>query len=520
MSRTRPGMMQATSMVLVLFAFGVVTVSLGCLAEAPYILLAGVLLQFASNIVFGLLRMRTRFLFLLLHGGIFLFWLTRPLIGSLYGTQAWFGVTWDATFFSLWVIYLAMVFLLAGTLLYEGCRCREGKLLLPSWEAALHERMSPSSLGSRLFIGNIGGIRIVSGALFLFCSAMMAVQACCMVAYMSGRSYEELYLASVSAYTPGFASFFSAMLAYALCAYLATLPRKRPASAALFLYIALSVPKLLVGGRADFVTACLFLAAYYVIRQMIDPKEKWITKRIVVAACAAIPVGIVLLGSITYLRAGTDAGFDNVLMSVADALYKQGVSFKVLQYGYEVNDQIQLLGPKLFVIGSLLSNITQGFFGQNLLGMPQLPDSNSVDLALYGNSYAHTMSFFAHPNYLGGEGYGSSYVLEAFADGGMPFVAALSFLFGLVFAWLSANTGRTWFTTLVGLLATMSVYRLPRAAACEWISFIWTTRFWVFLILLIALSWLVTCALDMRLPRWSATSTEDDRTHLIGVRDT
>lgn len=489
-----------SSFVLLGFFLGMLTVSAGSFLTNPYILFAGVFVQFFSNVVFGLMRLRTRLLFLILHGGMFLFWLTRPFIGAIYGTEAWFGATWDATFFSFGVIYLTMLSLLGGTILYESLHDEGPSLHVPGWK-----KRAPSAIenvGAQLASEGafVGGFRKAAGVLFLFCATMALVQACCMLLYMHNRSYEELYLVSGSAYTPQFVSFFSPMLPYALCAYLAVLPKRRPATIALFANIVLSVPKLMIGGRVDFVSACIFLAVYYVFRHIVDAKERWITRRVIVGICVAVPIGIVFLGSVTYLRAGTEANFDNVFMSIADALYKQGVSFKVLQYGFDVNDDIQQLGPKFFVIGNLISNVTQGFIGQDLLGLPSLPGSNSVQLALYGNSYAHTMSFFAHPNYLGGEGYGSSYVLEAYADGGMAFVCLLSFFLGFVFAWLSSNMGRSWFITFVGLLAASVVYRLPRAAASEWISFIWTTRFWVFLALLVVLACVIASSSHMTLP--------------------
>lgn len=90
-------------------------------------------------------------------------------------------------------------------------------------------------------------------------------------------------------------------------------------------------------------------------------------------------------------------------------------------------------------MGAFISNITEGFIGQTFLGCEALGSTNSAKLALEGNSYSHTMSYFAHYNYLGGEGYGSSYILEWFADFGWGGIAVGSFRMACAFYLLSRS---------------------------------------------------------------------------------
>ncbi len=95
-----------------------------------------------------------------------------------------------------------------------------------------------------------------------------------------------------------------------------------------------------------------------------------------------------------------------------------------------------------------------------------------------GQFYSHTMSYFAHHNYLGGEGYGSSYILEWFADFGWGGIAVGSFYDGMrVLSLCRARLAKRWFWGMVGLISAMNVFHMPRGSASEWISFIWTT-FW------------------------------------------
>ena len=189
-----------------------------------------------------------------------------------------------------------------------------------------------------------------------------------------------------------------------------------------------------------------------------------------------------------YTRAGsTIAGFGFTSL-ISDALFKQGVTFTVLGHGYDVNPQIQDLGFRFFSIGGVTDTITQGFIGQTFFGCPNLGDANSALLALNGTSYAHSMSYFAHSNYLGGEGYGSSYILELYADFGFGGIIVGSFILGVAFPILSMLIGRGWFGGMVALTAALAVFHMPRGAYIEWISFIIETRFLAAVFVIIALS--------------------------------
>ena len=184
----------------------------------------------------------------------------------------------------------------------------------------------------------------------------------------------------------------------------------------------------------------MFAALYFVLRAVTDTEERWITKRLITVVCIAAPLGIFAMGAMNYTRAGsTIAGFGFTSL-ISDALFKQGVTFTVLGHGYDVNPQIQDLGFRFFSIGGVTDTITQGFIGQTFFGCPNLGDANSALLALNGTSYAHSMSYFAHSNYLGGEGYGSSYILELYADFGFGGIIVGSFILGVAFPILSMLT--------------------------------------------------------------------------------
>ena len=60
--------------------------------------------------------------------------------------------------------------------------------------------------------------------------------------------------------------------------------------------------------------------------------------------------------------------------------------------------------------------------------------TNSVELAIDSNSYAHNLSYLVlNKEYLKGHGIGSSYIMELYTDYGMIGVFLLSLLLGMLF---------------------------------------------------------------------------------------
>lgn len=494
------------------FVLAIVTFATGLLFVDPYIALVGIIVQYVVNVAFSLKHLRSQIIFLFLHLGIFLFWLTRPIIGCFYGTTAWFGSSTATTFFSLVLVFETLVFLLTGGCVYllrhrtsDGC----GRKTLiknvrePARPAGLEGNGQPwcRSQGASAFVGALATASLLA---FLVCACFSALEGFQMLSYMDGRRYEDLYVAGSSAYTSSTVSSIAGMLPYALCVYLATMPKRTSATLLLLANVALTLPSLMVGTRTDFVLAALFLVFYYVFRTLVSRDQKWITKRMVIGVLIMLPIGVALLGAMNYARAINALGPDGFVMQIADALYKQGVTFKVLQYAYDVNDAVQSLGPKFFAIGSLIDSIEQGFIGQQFLGVEALPSTNSMELALYGNSYGHTMSYFAHYHYLQGEAYGSSFALEPFADGGLLAVALYMALLAYFFSFLSSRLGEGWFVTFVALMAGKIVFYIPRSTAVDWISYIWSTRFWLFMAVLLAVAYLFVMVRRTRVPASSS----------------
>lgn len=465
---------------------------LGGLAANPVIMAFGVFALYGFGLCFICHKLSSRILLLFLFIGIFLFWLTRPLIGMFYQTDAWFGATFDSTAFALGSIYLSIASLLAGSALYE--RFRRPALRVRTLDTGRaneeKDRLAHVRGAAHLFnrVDWLKAIQYASLVAYVVCFAGAVVYGAQMLSYMRGLSYEEYYLTSTTAYASSTLSSIAGLAPSALCVYLATMPRRSLATTVLIANILTTLPKLIIGARTDFVMAALFLVFYYLVRNARDGRGSWIGKKEIALLLVALPVGIIFLGALNYIRAGGGISTQGLLMQVADALHKQGVTFKVLEYGYEVEPLVSDLGFKCYSLGSLLTTVTQGFVGQLFLGCELLPDINSAALATRGFSYAHAMSFFAHSNYLGGEGYGSSYTLELNADFGIGGIVLGSLFLGFLFTAMASWIGKGWLSTTIIFMAARRVFHMPRGEFIEWASCLWSTRFWLVIVLIVFLA--------------------------------
>lgn len=445
--------------------------------EALYPLLAAVLSLYVSNLIYSCAELRGRLLFLYLHAGIFLFWLTRIIFTPLLSWGSWWLWNYKTTLFALGSIFLTLVSLRLGNALYELWFFSPKQTLM---RLRAHER--------RGFIARPDFIQCIqTAALLLFLLAFVGemLKGYIILKEMSGLDYTAYYTIDWGSKIPWVVGVLSSLMPYFFAGFLATLPSRRTTVLVLLCTLISTVPMLKIGSRSAFVLTFIFAAFYYLSRAILakaqNSPERWISKKLVITALILMPVGVLAMGALNYIRAGEHINL-NLATLMADAFYKQGVSFDVLGHGYRVSDKVSALGFKFFSLGGVIDEFTQGFIGQLILGLPQIPDYNSTQLALEGHSYAHTMSYYAHPRYLQGEGYGSAYILELYADFGFAGMALGSLFIAAVLSYLSNRIGRTWFGGMVALTVALNVMHMPRGYVNELFYYLLSNRFWLALV--------------------------------------
>ena len=171
--------------------------------------------------------------------------------------------------------------------------------------------------------------------------------------------------------------------------FLISIPTKKKFLTVSGLYLMVKLLDSFKGARAIFLTQLLFIMWYYAKVYGIKIKAKTMVKL----------VGFTMIFSqvLVSIRSKKIFSFD-LIKTVYDFLFSQGVSYLVLGYTIDLKDKIVGIGPYPYIL--------QGLFGFQ----PQSPET-----LLQTNSLADKLTYELNPTaYLKGEGIGSNYIAEMY----------------------------------------------------------------------------------------------------------
>lgn len=463
--RQHPAATAVTGVSLLLIPVGAAIYFAGLHTGDHNTILRGILCLFLSNMLYGGVRIRDRIIFLVFHVALFTFLLSRPFI-SMLQDFAWWTVVTDPDNFGLRALFLTLLCLRLGAM--AGNRILERRLSAapPRTPAAEDERR-------RVFRCALQRTSLLLYAAGLAAHILLSYE---LITFMHGRNYLEYYTTFQSQY-PFYVHTLDAMMKYALCLFLATMPRKRVAFLPLATYLLAAVPSLLIGLRNPIVLAALFILLYYLLRDILHDRERWMGRLEWIGVIVAAPCAMVFLALYAFIRADLNTSM-NLWQSIVEFFYSQGVSFEVLSRGYLAIPYLPNVIPKNYTFGPFTDYFLHGTIAQKLFHAVDLGTQNSELIAVYGHSFAHSMSYVANRDYLAGHGWGSSYLLELFVDWGYWGVAIGSVLLGMVLVLMLLAVRRGILARAVTLVSLTTVFFLPRDSALGWLLFTVTIQFW------------------------------------------
>lgn len=399
------------------------------------------------------------------------FTLSRPTIEILIKGWHPFLSTRQAQF-QLMLLFISVVAFFVATVL-SAC------LLNP--KTVKQKRIETNRIKEKLSNKQLQTVALV---FFLICYVFMAYLAAEKMIFMQGRTYVEFFKEYTET-APLPIRTLATFGPYALCMYLATFPRKKMVYGVLFLYIAVNVPTLLFGLRGQFAFSLVFCLIYFLLRDRMGDDEKWIGTVEKTLLIVGIPVLMLLFDAMNYARAGVFSAQNSTFMKIVDFVHKQGVTFDILGYAFWGFPTMEhyAVGHN-YTFGPFIDYICEGQFSHILFGTVLVPDTNSVETATMSNSFAHLMSYVTHPNYLGGEGYGSSYMLELYFDYSWAGVAVFNVIIGFILVQLPQLMKRSTAIFFVSLVALTNFYWITRDSAFGWIKFVVTPQFWISVIVM------------------------------------
>ena len=200
------------------------------------------------------------------------------------------------------------------------------------------------------------------------------------------------------------------------------------------------------------------------------------------------------MGVLNYVRDNVQVshtGFWDILL---DFIYKQGTSFGVLARGFLFNSSLPYRDFRNFTFGPVLDYFARGSLGAIFGGKAFEHTTNSVELAIDSNSYAHNLSYLVlNKEYLKGHGIGSSYIMELYTDYGMIGVFLLSLLLGMLFiAMLQVAYRSRTILFALSLLILNNLFFMPRSSFSESFFNLFTMQFWGIVLVIIFVAKMLT----------------------------
>ena len=453
-----------------LLILGVGLFAIGVLKGIENIMLWGILDLLISNVFFGFAEGKTRYIFLFFHLALFTFLLARPTILFFRGSDNWWmWYSVDATDMALTMIFLSLFALRIGAVIGDGIYKRLDAHYVPK----------PETEYRTAFMENLARISLIIFAVTLLASYAGGIEK---LMFMEGRDYNEYFL-NYQSTLPYAVTALGSMAKYAMCIFLATLPKKRTAVIVLALYLIDALPLFIIGVRNPVILRLIFSVIYFILRDVLHDREKWIGRVEKTAMIIGAPVLIAFMGIYATIRMDKTVN-STFLDSIADFFYDQGTSFDTIRAVHAVMKDLPAAGPKNYTFGSFTDYLVYGSIGQKLFGMPDIGNANSVMKATYGSNLSHSAMYAINKKmYLKGWGRGSSYMLENYVDWGYIGVILGSIVLGvllilLVYLMKQDNT----LIRTIALISLLGLFFSPRAEATDWIAFLVYTQFWVLII--------------------------------------
>lgn len=452
------------------FVSAMSTFLVGCLFTQYGVMVIGAMLLLCSNIFYAFEKIRARIIFLIFNITFFTFLLARPFVRLLQGKEWWLEFTETGIHFSLLAVFLGLAALQVGAILCD--------------QILLRAKLRPK----RIFSGNSEKRRqdfllylqsFALGLFYLTMAAYLYIEFDKLI-FMQGKAYEDYYILYHSN-APFPIGTLAAMMPYSFCLFLATYPEKKKTFLPLVLYLLSSVPMLLIGIRNHIVLNSIFIFLYYFMRDSINSKEKWLGKTEKLLLAVIVPLALIGLAAYNYIRAGTQVVQTSFWDLFLDFLDKQGVSFKTLCLGYDALPSMPK-GMRFYTFGPFIEYLFYGSLGQHLLGMPDLGVGNNAFRALNGHLFAHSMSYATRTDYLQGHGWGSSYLIEAYADFGWVGLVVFGIFIGIALILLMQMFSQGWLARTISLVCLTELFFVPRAETTGWLLFLAEPHFWLVLI--------------------------------------
>ena len=437
--------------------------SIGKILNSFNVLVIGVFSFWIANVIYCFEDIRKRIYFLMFNVAFFMLLIARPLI-SMMREEVWWYFSEASENFTLNALMISLVFLFLGHYISDKMSTNKNTISENYFELSQNSKY-------------IQHLRTISLCFFYVSFVFLMATKFESFRFVKSHKYTDLYLPFHSN-LPSFFSLFGSMNRYFLCIFLSTFPKKSVSFMPLAMYIFSAVPLFLVGARRDIVLNVIFVFLYYFTRDSLNfyflkqKAQKWIGKFEWSLMLLCTPAAMFVLGIYNYLRSGIKTNL-GIFGTIMDLFYNQGISFDVICIAYETIPKIKYTGFTNYTFGRIIDYFLHSKIAQVLFGGTPLESGQSVDAGLHSNIFAHRLSYTAREQeYLEGNGWGSSFIVEPYADFGYIGIVLISLVIGVFLSRALKNMNKNSLIASIVLVAMSEIYYAPRSSALSWIDFV------------------------------------------------
>ena len=453
------------------FILGIFTSILFVLFESYNFAVFALMFFLLNNIIYCCENIKNRIILCVFHITIFVFLISRPVI-EMFRNYRWYETYLidygqESLHFSFYSIIISLLGLFLGAMFGERIQCKQ--------ENIKRVKREYKQRHSEAFRNNIRKIALIIFYISMCATLILEAEK---LWFMRGRDYVEYYT-SFTSHAPYLLHLVASFMKFSLCIYLASLPEKEECYLPLGLYLLSALPSLLIGMRNPIMQNGIFMVLYFFLRDVLVDKKKWLGKLEKTVIVMGLPIVLIFMSMYASIRNHTASAVHGIVNLLVSFFYGQGVTFQVLNIGYGCINQLPVRHFRNYTFGGIIDYFAHGTFAQLFFDASPLSNTNSIEMALYSNNFSHNMSYIAKgDDYLNGQGWGSSYILETYVDYGYIGLAIFSLLLAILLINIVQMMKTTIFLRMIGLLLLTQVFFVPRAEATGFINFLFQMQFW------------------------------------------
>lgn len=448
---------QENKLSIIIYITSLVLYFLGLFFCNYNIALLSIIIVFLFNIIDSFINKKEGYLYyIFFHLFLFLFILSRPIISMLKKENWWY--------FSSYSINVVLFVLLITFISLNFGYCISKK--------------TNTFSDNKLSIQHMEKLKKIFFVISFITISMSLIQG--IIKYLHFRNnYVSIYTGEI-ANVPIIISILASLAIFFLTFYLSLLPSKKYTLVILLYYLISGIPEFLIGGRNSLMIKALFCFIYFILRNYMNSKEKWISKKEKLLIIISIPILMIGLGVMNYTRSDESIPSMSPIGITVDFLYKQGTTFDTICQTIEYRSQLRDDNYINYTFGEPIDFILHNSFSNYFFNTIDLGDGNNINNGTISNNLAHRISYLVlGDSYLSGHGRGTSYLSELYLDFGYLGIIVFNILLGLFFSKIDFifNCGTVSRYILLNIL--MYLYLIPRLATFSLFSFTLNYYFWI-----------------------------------------